>query len=255
MAFEKDPARSKTLLKMVKVAGSQDCTLIHAAKDFLGVDPSDPAYRHVGALLLDPSCSGSGIVGRDAMPELHLPRSRDAEQGRKSAANTSRKRKAEALDGEGRSVLVDDDGRTTALRSESDLKARLEALSSFQLALILHAFRFPAATKITYSTCSVHAEENEHVVFQALQSDVARDRGWHLLERRSQVPGMREWPVRGDVGAAHGDEGLAEACIRANRDDSRGTMGFFVAGFLRDPNKAVPEHQDADDSEWEGFKD
>jgi putative methyltransferase len=45
---------------------------------------------------------------------------------------------------------------------------------------------------------------------------------------------MQEWPVRGSLEACRGDEILAEACIRANKEDEHCTMGFFLAGFTRD---------------------
>lgn len=97
----------------------------------------------------------------------------------------------------------------------------------------------------------------------ALRSPAVRRRGWRILERREQVRGMREWPVRGDlvacegfVGAGAGGAGagggegneeegvgdgvvvvpavVAEGCVRAEREDGRGVMGFFVACFVRD---------------------
>ena len=279
-AFEKNPERAKTLRKMVQAAGSQGCTKISSGQDFLKVDPKDGLYQNVGALLLDPSCSGSGIVGRDAMPELHLPRLAGAKDTlTQPAKKNSRKRKhAEAVEDEKRTI-VDDDGNTTILASEGDLAKRLEALSSFQLSLVLHALQFPAARKVTYSTCSVHAEENEHVVLKVLGSDIAKQRGWRILERKHQVDGLRRWPVRGDVAAARGDEALADACIRAYKDDGRGVMGFFVAGFVRDEDADETDRpgddekrradtgetavlgstggtsDDDDESEWEGFED
>lgn len=229
-AFEKDTRRAKTLDKMVNLAGSDGFTEIHQGQDFLKVDPSDATYSSTGAILLDPSCSGSGIVGRDDMPELHLP----AADGAVAAAKSSKKRKRPAEDPE--HVLIDDDGNTTVVSSEKDLEARLEALSSFQLTLLLHAFSFPAARKITYSTCSVHAEENEQVVLKALQSDIGKRRGWRVLPRDAQVSGMQAWPVRGQIEACDGDEHVAESCIRAYKDDGRCVMGFFVAAFERDPD-------------------
>src|SRR5206468_2605462 len=136
------------------------------------------------------------------------------------------------------------------------------------------------AKKITYSTCSVHAEENEQVVTKALQSDIAGQRGWRLLRRDQQIRGMREWPVRGDVDAADGSEGIADACIRAYKDDGRGVMGFFVAAFVRsndaepdavvsqvarsstapgngsEHSKAAHLEEESDgESEWDGFED
>lgn len=233
-AFEKDARRAKTLDKMVKLAGSDDFTEIHQGQDFLKVDPSDATYSRTGAILLDPSCSGSGIVGRDDMPELHLP----AADGAVAAGKSSKKRKRPAEDSE--HVLIDDDGNTTVISSEKDLEARLEALSSFQLTLLLHAFSFPAARKITYSTCSVHAEENEQVVLKALQSDIGKRRGWRVLPREAQVSGMQAWPVRGQIEACDGGKQVAESCIRAYKDDGRGVMGFFVAAFERDPVLDAP---------------
>jgi putative methyltransferase len=243
-AFEKNKGRAETLEKMVNLAGSNTWTKIHPGQDFLRTDPQSPAFKNVGALLLDPSCSGSGIIGRDDMPELHLPVLKQIEKqgykyNKKKPAKTpeppkdSKKRKredpAEALD-----VMVDDDGEVTAVNSEEDLKNRLEALSKFQLELLLHALKYPAARKITYSTCSIHAEENELVVRKALEHPVAKEGGWRILKRQEQIRGMREWPVRGSQEACIGNDELAEACIRANKEDEYGTMGFFLAGFVRD---------------------
>jgi len=265
-AFEKDKFRAKTLEKMVGLAGSDVFTTIHGNSDFLKADPNSEEFANVGALLLDPSCSGSGIVGRDDMPELHLPdadakadipgqkgrgkpksKTKEKEKAEKAAEKAAkekeslkRKRDKDVEDeDEEVEVMVDDDGVPTAITSAKDLETRLAALSAFQLSLVLHAMSFPAAKKITYSTCSIHVEENEYVVLQALDSTVARERGWRVLRRSEQVRGMREWPLRGDGAwcaqncGARAEE-VSEACIRANKGDGRGTMGFFVCGFVRD---------------------
>ncbi|KAL2752823.1 hypothetical protein ACRALDRAFT_1044857 [Sodiomyces alcalophilus JCM 7366] len=243
-AFERDGKRAKTLEKMVKTAGSEKTTKIGVGQDFLQVDPQAALYKNVGALLLDPSCSGSGIVGRDVTPELHLPAKPQAPGAKGASKRPSkpdgkdRKRKREA-DDEVKPVLIDDDGNATVVSSEQDLQKRLQSLASFQLTLLLHAMKFPSARRITYSTCSVHAEENEHVVMKALRSDVARKAGWRVLPRAKQVRGMREWPVRGVPEACDGDQEVAEACIRANQGDGRGVMGFFVAAFERDVGPAA----------------
>ncbi|KAI0199959.1 S-adenosyl-L-methionine-dependent methyltransferase [Astrocystis sublimbata] len=229
-AFEKDSHRGLTLDKMVNLAGAQGITKMSLGRDFLKVDPAAPLYSKVGALLLDPSCSGSGIVGRDAMPTVHLPELPTAPNNK----NRKRKREDNREEESAAQVLVDDDGQETVVSSEKEMKRRLDALSSFQLTLLLHAFTFPAARRVTYSTCSVHAEENELVVLQALRSEVARKRGWRVMKRDEQVEGMRQWPVRGEREASEGDGEVADACIRSYKDDGRGVMGFFVAGFVRD---------------------
>ncbi len=242
-AFEKDEYRARTLDKMVNLAGAQEITRMSLGRDFLKVDPDAPLYKNVGALLLDPSCSGSGIVGRDAMPTIHLPEQPGAASKKSPPLDKNRKRKREGgTADEGRQqILVDDDGKELVVSSEKEMKLRLEALSSFQLSLLLHAFTFPAARRVTYSTCSTHAEENEHVVLKALQSEVAARRGWRIMKRDQQVRGMREWPVRGFLEASGGDEEIAEACIRSYQGDGRGVMGFFVAGFVRDAGAGKTE--------------
>lgn len=252
-AFEKDKNRASTLERMVKLAGADDLIQIGKGQDFLKVNPDSETYRNVRALLLDPSCSGSGIVGRDEMPDLHLPenitatvagKSKNKKKNKTAPAPAptppeSRKRKRPHGDhSKPPLILVDDDGESIAVSSERDLSARIEALSAFQLTLVLHALSFPAAERVTYSTCSVHARENEGVVLAALRSEVAKSRGWKILDREKQVQGLKEWPVRGEVEACEGDEKVADACIRTYRDDGRGVMGFFVAAFVRDAGEA-----------------
>jgi len=260
LAFEKDKVRAKTLQKMVQLSGAQKLTQVSAGQDFLKVDPASPQYENVVALLLDPSCSGSGIVGRDDLPPLSLP-SADGPKPEKRGKGKSRAGKETVelkTNAAEETTLVDDDGKITVAKSHQDLASRLEALSAFQLSLVLHAFRFPSARRITYSTCSVHREENEEVVCKALASDIARQRGWRILKRDVQVRGMRDWPARGMGIQGLGNEELmlddaacvVEACIRAHRDDGRGTMGFFVAGFVRDEESAAADgHDDEEASE------
>ncbi|KAL0473252.1 S-adenosyl-L-methionine-dependent methyltransferase [Neurospora intermedia] len=269
-AFEKDPHRAKTLQKMVKTAGSDTFTVVNAGKDFLKVNPLDAKYRNVGALLLDPSCSGSGIVGRDDAPTLHLPSAPSSSSSSSSSSSTTTTTNSKATNPKGKQnnnkrksppttttgttetqeppakVLIDDDGVAIPVSSQADLEARIASLASFQLTLLQHAMSFPAARRITYSTCSIHAGENEHVVLRALASDVAKRRGWRVLKRQEQVEGMRRWDVRGEAEAMNLDgilaaeeekekEEVRDAVIRAYyRDDGRGVMGFFVAGFMRD---------------------
>lgn len=239
-AFEKDKLRAKTLERMVKLAGSDTFTKIRQGQDFLKVNPEAEEYRHVGALLLDPSCSGSGIVGRDEMPELHLPEVPGTKPAKNQTAK-EKKRKRKDAESQPKTLMVDDDGETTVVSSGKELEARIEALSSFQLTLLLHAFKFPAAKKITYSTCSLYAGENEHVVQKALDSEIAKERGWRILKREKQVRGMRDWPVRGSLEACDGNQEVADACIRAYKDDEHCVMGFFVAAFVREPTAQLDE--------------
>ncbi len=276
VACEKDESRAVTLQRMVDWAGVQAVVDVKAGQDFSKLDPEDPAFKHVGAMLLDPSCSGSGIVGRDDMPRVVLP-SADAGMGTMKNKN---KRKRSTPDVPSKSMPDPPDEEIPLDDSNSEkLQARLSALSNFQVKLIKHAFRFPSARKITYSTCSIHAEENENVVIEALRSAEAKQRGWRILSRSEQVDGMREWAVRGDRAAcARLMEGeteeidiMTQGCIRCKKGTREGTMGFFVACLVRDGstgphidieasaaddvNGSFDQVHDHSDSEWQGFDD
>ena len=260
IAFEKDSFRSKTLETMQAKAGALARVTVNGSQDFMKVDPQDERYQNVRALLLDPSCSGSGIVGRDAMPTLHLPKAPPPLKTKPKPAapqqkGKGKKRKRAEAPKEAPREEVDEgeaaeDKDKDAEEIPEDPAARLDALASFQLSLLLHSFSFPAATRVTYSTCSIHAQENEQVVVKALRaaSKQRYDGGrWRLLRRDEQVAGMRAWPVRGDPASAEVEEdededdedetdpaAVADACIRSYADDDRGVMGFFVAAFVKD---------------------
>ncbi|XP_074888471.1 28S rRNA (cytosine-C(5))-methyltransferase [Buteo buteo] len=61
-AFDVDTKRLATMNTMLMRAGVTGFQL--AQQDFLTVDPRDPKYSKVTYILLDPSCSGSGMVNR-----------------------------------------------------------------------------------------------------------------------------------------------------------------------------------------------
>lgn len=204
-AFERDNKRVMVLRNMLQKAGAKT-EVIHG--DFTRSDPHDAQFAQVSHLLLDPSCSGSGIVNR--------------------------------LDYLTQSVVNDKTSRDTAENDHqvsSTDQDRLDALSSFQLALLLHAMKFPAAEKITYSTCSIHAIENEHVVIEALRK---APKGWQLCRRAQVLP---DWPHRGNSAECGGNEDLAQGLIRAVPGEM-GTIGFFVACFERRTVDSKRKHAD-----------
>jgi putative methyltransferase len=288
-AFEKDRIRTETLRKMVTQAGANKLVTICGASDFMQAQPDDERYGNVTSLLLDPSCSGSGIVGRDDAATFHLPGSPAAEASRQSQSlGRKRKRSRSTTNVVEKAVASSpvaavaadiqleaepaeqDEGDDQAAEDQAE---RLAALSDFQLRLLQHAMKFPAARRIVYSTCSVHDEENEGVVAKALGSEVAKDRGWKLLPREQQVGGLRAWSLRGNqspfaerselLKAGHNPIGLAEACIRCEKGTATGTMGFFVAAFTRDLDDArgagtshqMDRSEEDDEDEWNGIVD
>lgn len=130
-AFDRDPKRLGRLEANVALTNSGSI-ITARCEDFLAVDPRSDEYKMVDAVLLDPSCSGSGTsVSR---MDYLLP-------------------SAQVMAGRG--VEYTDD--------------RVEQLSRFQLSAIMHAMSFPGVKRLVYSTCSVYCEENERVVARALE--------------------------------------------------------------------------------------
>ena len=267
IAFERDKGRTLTLQKMVKLASADNFVHIRGSSDFLAAKPESHEFANVGAILLDPSCSGTGIVGRDDTLQMHLPEAQARQVApQKSGKGKKRKRGDDASNLEDSTAIVHvdiDDFTPEETPLTGKLSERLTALSSFQLHVLTHAMRFPNAQKITYSTCSIHFEENEGVVFQALASSTAIERGWKILERKDQVEGLRKWHRRGVwegskvncfVDEATKSDVL-ESCIRCDKETEEGTMGFFVAGFIRESGHPQSAERIFDDEEWNGFSD
>jgi putative methyltransferase len=194
---DRDADRLATLVSAARRARAGSIVRpLHA--DFLslrgdgGGGAPDPALARARAILLDPSCSGSGTA---------------------------------AVRGDWLAGGARDEG---ALGGNAPASARLERLAAFQEAALRHALSpaFPAVRRLTYSTCSVHVRENEAVVAAALASPEGRAAGWAL---EAALPG---WPRRGLRGAAPGlSDGEADALVRVDPDED-GTDGFFVALFV-----------------------
>ncbi|KAL1677689.1 S-adenosyl-L-methionine-dependent methyltransferase [Schizophyllum commune] len=196
-AFERDKRRFQTLKTMVSKAACKNVTPVNA--DFLTIDPNDETYSGVTHILLDPSCSGSGIVNR--------------------------------LD-----YLLETE-------EENDSQdERLAKLASFQLLMIKHAMKFPSARRIVYSTCSIHATENEHVVREALASEECRTGDFALASRDSVLP---TWPRRGMKEEMVESGADAEGLIRCLPGEDA-TNGFFVSCFVR---RMEDEMEDVEGSE------
>eukprot|EP00252_Welwitschia_mirabilis_P011450 TRINITY_DN25703_c0_g1_i2.p1 TRINITY_DN25703_c0_g1~~TRINITY_DN25703_c0_g1_i2.p1 ORF type:complete len:558 (-),score=108.42 TRINITY_DN25703_c0_g1_i2:140-1738(-) len=127
IACELDCKRLGRLKEAVALAGASNVDVLNS--DFLMLDPNSPTFSKVQAVLLDPSCSGSGISSR-------------------------------RLD----NLLPSNSCKTNDVKEAY----RLEKLAGFQKRALLHALSFPAVEKVVYSTCSVNQCENEDVIHSVL---------------------------------------------------------------------------------------
>ena len=299
-ASERDSQRCKVLQQMLKLSASENLVTVLPNQDFLALDPNDVRFREVTHLLLDPSCSGSGIIGREDIPDLALPEDpRAKEDGVDGAAglsdgNASKKRKRKRGGEEDVSQAAAELPKLPlAAENEGAVQPtdpiRLQKLSSLQVRIIEHAFSFPSATHITYSTCSINVLENEAVVAKALELPVAKERHWKVWSREEQPAGLRKWQYRGmrtkgvfmgidvssneepshkpDESAGQLNERDTNACIRCVSGDREGTIGFFVCGFIRNSASNSEETLQArsvtaiklpnchSEDEWNGFED
>ncbi|KAF2026253.1 hypothetical protein EK21DRAFT_74691 [Setomelanomma holmii] len=269
IAFERDKVRTGTLQKMVKLVSADKIVSVKGGSDFLAAKPGSDEFANVGAILLDPSCSGTGIVGRDDGIKIHLPSAQPGKTVLQSTTRGKKRKRGDDASNTGESAVLDVDVHDSAPEEtpyEGKVAERLATLSNFQLHILTHAMRFSLAHKITYSTCSIHFEENEGVVFQALASSIAKERGWKILKRERQVSGLQSWSRRGvweddKVNVAISDihkQDVLDGCIRCDKGTNEGTMGFFVAAFVRDSDESPDAMQEAlvvEEDEWNGFSD
>ena len=207
LAFERDPKRERMLRRQMRAFGFDSVVNVRG-RDFLSAveealagakNAEADMMRQVTHVLVDPSCSGSGLVA-----QYH---------GSASGVVTGEERTAPGASADG--AAAEHDARTAP---EGDYD--IGTLAAEQEKLVLAAMALPQARVVVYSTCSVHRQENEDVVQKIL---VNAPKGFSL------VRALPQWPHRGI--AAAGDE-IAPLVVRATHDKDS-TNGFFVARFER----------------------
>ncbi|QRW18005.1 splicing factor SF1 [Rhizoctonia solani] len=103
----------------------------------------------------------------------------------------------------------------------------------------------PSVERIVYSTCSVHATENEGVVGDVLASSEFATRGFKVAPRSQVLP---NWSRRG-ITTTSLDAKVSDALIRClPGEDSPGTNGFFVSCFIREKGTGWDSSRGADPS-------
>lgn len=205
-AFERDRKRFMTLQSMLSKAGCKNTETLNV--DFTSIEPTDHNYSRVTHMyfFFHPSHSSEvqPVIVCPAFLTLHaaVPASsigstiflipvRSSQEAKLFATHNLRR----GRDGLGSSrtpsqalcLSAHDDQACHEVSVQFLSFVRTNCLNSF-LTLV------PSVQKIVYSTCSVYAAENEHVVHQALNSEEAA-LGHFVLAPRSQV--LPSWHRRG----------------------------------------------------------
>ena len=200
LAIERDTNRAAVLAARVKSLGAGDLVNV-VNQDFFTMSTGDRDAAE--AILLDPSCSSSGVLSR---VDVSLARGK-AERQAAAAAE-----------------LGENDGFENDEASKT--KARAGQLARVQKKLLTHALlSFSNCRRIVYSTCSINEEENEDVVRLVLGDERVQKRGWALSNIMPHT-----WKTRGIQ--KEGDELPIKYTIRCDPSVDR-TNGFFVARFDR----------------------
>eukprot|EP00767_Chilomastix_cuspidata_P002616 gnl/Chilomastix_cuspidata/2739.p2 GENE.gnl/Chilomastix_cuspidata/2739~~gnl/Chilomastix_cuspidata/2739.p2 ORF type:complete len:266 (+),score=119.48 gnl/Chilomastix_cuspidata/2739:641-1438(+) len=197
-ANDRDPKRVRLLWRRTCALGLRG-TVRTLRRDALELAPSDFLDGAPTHVIVDPTCSGSGVA---RLPDVALSRIRFPLEA-EPAADIELCRQLVAPE------------------------PPLDEFQAAQAALLRHALSLPSAQVVAYSTCSIHAEENEEVVRMVLRGRLKdgtkASKVWRLKKA------LPAWKTRGRK--LDGARLKHRRCLRASQADL--TDGFFVAVLAR----------------------
>lgn len=215
MALERDERRSQLLEQRVKSLGAADYVNV-VGMDFFDLSSADRDAAE--AILLDPSCSASGVVTRVDVALMNERRSKG-----NAKAGSSTDAAGEAEEEESKSAF-DAADQENEFSSNEERVSKLARLQRKLLAHALLSFRF--CRTVVYSTCSVHEEENEAVVREVMTDERVKAQGWTL----TKIFPDKKWKSRGRK--LPSDSIPLDYTIRCDPVQDA-TNGFYVARLDR----------------------
>ncbi|RHW68274.1 NOL1/NOP2/sun family [Trypanosoma brucei equiperdum] len=223
MAIERDDKRAELLRHRVQSLGAADYTNV-VNMDFLKMAQDDREVTE--GILLDPSCSASGVLTR---VDVALLRKQCVAVDGSGIYTNDVVRQETAEEGVSETAVGGEVGTITAEAQGVGFASNMErvmGLARLQRKLLAHSLlSFDNCRTVVYSTCSVHEAENEEVVRQVLQDERVQARGWALSNIMPTTWRTRGW--RNDS-----DTFPLEYTIRCDPEVDA-TNGFFVARFDR----------------------
>lgn len=212
MAIERDAERAEMLQRRVEQLGAKELINVFNM-DFFKMASADRDAAE--GILLDPSCSASGVVSRSDLALASELRKQQTHL-EKAKEPLGKKRRRDDDDEEG--AEEEEDNRDPETK-------RVERLAIVQKKLLTHSLlSFSNCRRVVYSTCSINEVENEDVVRQVLQDERVTAAGWEL----SRI--MPTWPTRG--WKSDSDDLPLDYTIRCDPNTDE-TNGFYVACFDR----------------------
>ncbi|KAL8450480.1 hypothetical protein Emag_003170 [Eimeria magna] len=189
-AAERSPAAAAA--SYPKVAALLPSLLVEVRGiDFAAVDGTAPPFCFAQKILLDPSCSGSGLPTHQpsavAIPAAVKPATADG--GASEEGISLQQWSWESWRGDHLHGLSTGEAskRLPTVTPPPTQDRRVSRLAALQQKLLLHALTaFPAARAVCYSTCSLYVQENESVLLSL---------GLHKqqqLQQRSQQPQQQQ---------------------------------------------------------------
>ncbi|CCW62319.1 unnamed protein product [Phytomonas sp. EM1] len=217
MAVERDERRAELLQRRMQTLGAADYVNV-VNMDFFQLSSDDREATE--GILLDPSCSASGVTTRVDVALMHHRR-----QHPSGEPDEVEPHEPEGEEGPyANSGTIDPEAQGNTFSADIE---RVRKLASLQRKLLAHSLlSFQNCRTVVYSTCSVHEEENEAVVRQVLEDSRVHERGWRLS---NIMPGL--WRTRGITKAD--DTFPLDYTIRCDPAVDA-TNGFFVARFDRE---------------------
>ncbi|KAL2896899.1 hypothetical protein RDABS01_038683 [Bienertia sinuspersici] len=226
---------SHTCVKLCSESnGTTDVEVHHG--DFLDINPNDPTYSKFRAILLDPSCSGSGTAAQrlDHLLPSHKYLLASIKENQAGASDIIRQTKLASFQKKAleHALSCKNFIMTFQFSDSLDLEVSTWVMSwKFQSCLCITGRYFPACNRswsmkfavpsverIVYSTCSIHQIENEDVIKSVLP--LASKNGFELATPFPQ------WHRRG-LPVFEGSQHVLRT------DPVEEKEGFFIALFVR----------------------
>ncbi|KAL8431413.1 hypothetical protein ACSSS7_005292 [Eimeria intestinalis] len=163
--------------------------------DFAAVDGAKPPFCFAQKILLDPSCSGSGLPTHHPSAAITAAAVKPADTEARQDEISLQRWSWERWGGEDQHGLSTEEAskKLPTVNAPPTQDQRVLRLAALQQKLLLHALTaFPAARTVCYSTCSLYVQENECVLLSlGLHQQQHRQHSQHSQQQQAKLSAWR----------------------------------------------------------------